>query len=376
MRGRTQSGRGSFWTWRDSMYDVANGLDPESYYHLAKAVYSEMALAGIGVVGEFHYVHHQPGGALYDNRNAMSEALVSAATEVGIRITMLDTLYLHGGLDRSGYFPLRSEQERFSDRTAAAWLKRRDRWSLPEHRLVRLGAAAHSIRAVDPNSITQLQDWATEHDAPLHIHVSEQPAENKACLKFHQATPVEILHQRGLLAPNVTVIHATHLSDSDIKVLGDAATICCFCPTTERDLADGIGPSTKLLEAGAEICLGSDSHAVIDLFEEARALELNERLSTLRRGNHRVSDLLVMATSVGYRSLGWPDGGRLEAGALADFITVDLESVRTAGTPPGPEIVFSAAPADVTNVVVAGETIVSPGSKPKIDWAAALNAQN
>jgi len=373
MRGRTQSGRGSFWTWRDSMYDVAKGLDPDSYHHLATAVYSEMALAGIGAVGEFHYVHHRAGGILYDNPNAMAEALVSAAADVGIRITMLDTLYLHGGLDRSGYFPLRPEQERFSDRTAANWVRRRHQWDVPDHRLVRLGAAAHSIRAVDPHAMMEVQGWALEHDAPLHIHVSEQPDENKACVDFHRATPVEVLQAHELLAPNVTVVHGTHLTGSDVATLGDHGITCCFCPTTERDLADGIGPSAELLEAGAHICFGSDSHAVIDLFEEARALELNERLSTLRRGNHRVSDLLVMATSVGYRSLGWPDGGRLEVGGLADFITVDLASVRTAGTPPGPEIVFSAAPADVTNVVVDGETIVSPSTRPKVDWAAAYN---
>ncbi len=373
MRGRAQSGRGSFWTWRDNMYEVAGGLDPESYYHLAKAVYSEMALAGIGVVGEFHYVHHQPGGLKYDNPNAMAEALVSAATEVGIRITMLDTLYLHGGLDRNGYFPLRPEQERFSDRTAADWIKRRDKWSLLPHRLVKQGAAAHSIRAVDPTSIVKLQGWALEHDAPLHIHVSEQPDENKACKTFHRKTPVEVLRQRDLLAPNVTLIHATHLTETDVQSLGEAQTRVAFCPTTERDLADGIGPSLDLLEAGAEICFGSDSHAVIDLFEEARALELNERLASLRRGNHRVDDLLDMATSVGYQSLGWPDGGRIEVGALADFTTVCLQSVRTAGTPAGPEIVFSASPSDVTHVVVDGEMVVSPGTGSKIDWAAVYN---
>ena len=373
MRGRTQSGRGSFWTWRDTMFDVARRLDPDRYYDLAKAVYSEMALAGVGVVGEFHYVHHRPGGAHYDSPNAMSEALVSAATEVGIRITMLDTLYLHGGLDRNGYFALRQEQERFSDRSAVEWVDRRSKWSLPEHALVRPGAAVHSIRAVDPMSMVQVQNWALEHDAPLHVHVSEQPDENKVCSDYHQATPAEVLHRHDLLAPNVTLIHGTHLTDSDVQLVGDAHSTVCFCPTTERDLADGIGPSTALIEAGAQICLGSDSHAVIDLFEEARALELNERLSLLQRGNHRVSDLLVMATSTGYRSLGWGDGGRLEVGGLADFTTIDLESSRTAGTPAGAEIVFSATPSDVVNVVVNGETIVAPGVEPKVDWATAYS---
>lgn len=368
LRARTHDRSGDFWTWRHAMYAVAQRLDPDSYHRLALGVFAEMAEAGIGVVGEFHYVHHRPDGSPYagsghGDANAMGEALAAAADEVGIRLTLLDTLYLYGGLGAGGHQPLRPEQRRFSDGSVEAWVDRRRAWPGGDHGLVRRGAALHSVRAVDVTSVAPFID----HDEPLHIHVSEQPAENEACYAAHGVSPTRHLANHGMLGPHTTIIHGTHLSEADILVLARAGTGCCFCPTTERELADGVGPSAALVEAGVPLCFGSDSHAVIDVLEEARALEMNQRLATLRRGCHQPDELLMMATTNGYRALGWDDGGRLKVDDLADFAVIGLDSVRTVGTPPGPAVVFSATQADVTDLVVAGRAVVSDGRHHSVD---------
>jgi cytosine/adenosine deaminase-related metal-dependent hydrolase len=193
----------------------------------------------------------------------------------------------------------------------------------------------------------------------LHAHVSEQPAENEACLAAYGTSPAAALAHAGALGPAFTAVHATHLLPGDAKLLSGSSV--CLCPTTERDLADGIGSAAALSAAGARLCLGSDSHAVIDLFEEARAVELDERLATLRRGHHSAAALLAGATAGGAMSLGWPDAGHIEVGALADMVTVSTGSVRLAGAPVEsllPAIVFAASSADVTDVIVGGRFVV------------------
>jgi cytosine/adenosine deaminase-related metal-dependent hydrolase len=168
------------------------------------------------------------------------------------------------------------------------------------------------------------------------------------------------------------VVHATHLSTQDIERLGASGTRACFCPTTERELADGIGPARALAEAGTPLCLGSDSHAVIDLFEEARAVELHERLRTLRRGHFTPTELLTAAT--GHDALGWPDAGRIAPGYRADLVTVALDSVRTTGTEPLSGTVFAATAADVTHVVVDGRPVVTDGRHRDLDVTKELRA--
>jgi formiminoglutamate deiminase len=202
--------------------------------------------------------------------------------------------------------------------------------------------------------------WAAGRRAPLHLHLSEQRAENEACLAATGRTPAALASSAGVLGPRTTAVHATHLTSEDVALLGATRTAVCLCPTTERDLADGIGPARPLADAGSPLCLGSDSHAVIDLFEEARAVELNERLATERRGQHRPADLLTAATEAGMTALGW-DAGRLAPGRLADLVTVDPRSVRLAGTRPDSAVdhlVFAATAADVTSVVVSGRQVV------------------
>jgi formiminoglutamate deiminase len=358
LRGRTQASRGTFWTWREQMYLVAERLTPESYLSLAGAVYAEMALAGISCVGEFHYLHHAPGGSPYAEPNVMGQALLAAAAEAGIRITLLDTCYLTGGIER----PLEGPQLRFGDGDADAWAARAALIDPPGH--ARLGAAIHSVRAVPPDQMGLVVEWAAERAAPLHVHLSEQRAENTACLAAYRRTPTRLLADVGALAPLTTTVHATHLTEDDVDLLGTTATATCMCPTTERDLADGIGPARALADAGAPIILGSDSHAVIDLFEEARAVELDERLRTEERGHWTAGELLRAATSDGHAALGWPEAGRLAPGALADFVTVALNTPRLAGTrraTVAESVVFAATSADVRHLVVGGREVVRDG---------------
>ncbi|KAB8160160.1 formimidoylglutamate deiminase [Streptomyces sp. 3MP-14] len=359
LRSTAQVGGGTFWTWRNAMYDLSLLLDPDGYYALARAVYAEMALAGITCVGEFHYVHHQPDGTPYHEPNAMAEALIAAAGEAGIRITLLDTCYLSAGFGR----PPDRHQRRFSDGTVDAWAERAD--ALRATDLARIGAAVHSVRAVPAEALATVADWAARHGAPLHVHLSEQPGENEECLAAHGRSPTQLLADHGVLTRRTTAVHATHLEEADVALLGAAGTGACLCPTTERDLADGIGPAVRLRDAGCPLSLGSDSHAVIDLFEEARAVELGERVRTHARGHFTADQLLRCATENGHAALGWPEAGRLETGALADFTTVSLDTVRTAGPPPrlaAEAVIFAATGADVRHTVVGGRHIVRHGS--------------
>lgn len=352
LRGRTHGDGGTFWTWREAMYRVAGRLDPDSYLRLARAVYAEMALAGVTCVGEFHYVHHDAGGLRYDDPNVMAEALRQAARDAGIRITLLDTAYLAGGIGAG----VDGAQRRFSDGSADAWASRAG--SLRASDQMRVGAAIHSVRAVPAGALPVIVGASQDLGGPLHVHLSEQPAENEACLAHYGRTPAALLGDHGVWSANATAVHATHLSAPDIALLGGAGVTACLCPTTERDLADGIGPARALADAGAALSLGSDQHAVIDLLEEARALESHERLASGRRGRFTPGELVAALTA--HASLGWPDAGRLETGARADFTVVRRDSVRTAGTLPA-QVALAATASDVTTVVVDGAEIVTDG---------------
>jgi formiminoglutamate deiminase len=350
LRAHTQRGRGDFWTWRDQMYSVAERLDPDSYLALATAVYAEMALAGITTVGEFHYLHHAAAGVPYANPNAMGEALIEAAKAAGIRIALLDTCYLTGGFDQA----LSLRQKQFGDGDAERWRERAELLRKQAGPAVVIGAAIHSVRAVPAEQLSTVAGWP---ELPLHVHLSEQPAENDACLAMHGCTPTALLADAGVLSPRTTAVHATHLTPGDLELLQSSGTGVCLCPTTERDLADGIGPAGALVERGIPLSLGSDSHAVIDLFEESRAVELDERLAVLARGGICAETLARAAGN--HASLGFPAAGALAVGRLADFVAVDLTSVRTAGGGPTLEtLVFAASAPDVTDVVVGGNAIV------------------
>jgi formiminoglutamate deiminase len=361
LRGRTHDTRGSFWTWRDLMYQVAARLDPDGYHALARAVYAEMVLGGITAVGEFHYLHHQPDGTPYAEPNAMGEALIAAAADAGIRITLLDTLYLSSGVEDA---PLTDVQRRFGDEDPEAWAGRVAELSAAPHATI--GSAIHSVRAVPARHLAGLTVRG-----PLHLHLSEQRAENEQTHAVHGCTPTELLDRYGLLRTGTTAVHGTHLTDDDIKTLGRTGTGVCFCPTTERDLADGIGPARDLVEARAPLSLGSDSHAVLDMFEEMRSLEMDERLASEQRGRFATAELIGAAAR--HDALGWDDAGAIAPGMRADLVAVRLDGVRTAGMGPGGAI-YAATAADVSHVIVDGRTVVADGRHASIDVAAELRA--
>jgi formiminoglutamate deiminase len=344
LRGRTHADGGTFWTWREAMYRLAARLDPDSYYELARLVYAEMVLAGFTCVGEFHYLHHAPGGRRYADPNAMGVALIEAARDAGIRLRLLDTCYLAGCLDPSGYQPLIGPQLRFGDGDVSSWLSRA--LLLPD-----VGLALHSVRAVPASQLAGFDGGGR----PVHVHLSEQPAENEACQAYHECTPTELLYTYGVLGPATTAVHATHLSTHDIFLLGKTATTSCFCPTTEFDLADGIGPARSLMAAGSPLALGTDQHAVVDPFAEARGLEYGARVRSGHRGCFTPAELVTAATAAGHRALGWPLNGRIEVGAAADLV-----AVRLTGADPD-QAILAASAADVDTVVVSGKVVASEG---------------
>jgi formiminoglutamate deiminase len=308
----------------------------------------------------------------------MGLALIEAARESGIRIALLDTCYLSGGLDADGYRPLSAAQARFGDGDVDSWRSRvaaldaavcvqrddaggaRSVTSVPRNADdVRLGAAMHSVRAVPATMLPTIA--AATRDRPVHVHLSEQPAENEACLAFHGRTPAELLADAGLLAPNLTAVHATHLTPSDIALLGGADVTACICPSTEADLADGIGPARELADAGSPISLGSDQHALVDALGEMRALEHGERLRTGRLGRFTPAELVDIGTVHGHRCLGWPGAGRIAPGAPCDLVAVRTDTARTAGAAPE-QLVHAAGGADVHEVVIGGRTVVRDGA--------------
>ncbi|MEX1005867.1 MAG: formimidoylglutamate deiminase [Acidimicrobiia bacterium] len=347
LRGRTQDGAGDFWAWRTQMYRLAGRLDPAAYFRLARATFSEMVLAGYTTVGEFHYLHHGPAGRPYDDRNEMGHTVLAAAKDAGIRLTLLDTCYLHGGFDR----PLDVVQRRFGDDSVDAWATRMT--ELRPTDAARIGAAVHSVRACTPDEIAGVV--AASEGRPLHAHVSEQPAENEGCQAAFGRTPTRVFADAGALDRRFTAVHGTHLTDDDRVLLGGAHSTVCVCASTERDLADGIGDVPALVGAGARISIGSDSNAVIDAFDESRSLELNERLRTGRRGHLTIDQLLDALTD--HASLGWDDAGKITVGNRADLVTLDLGSVRLAGSSVATMLttaVHAADPADVTTVTIDG----------------------
>lgn len=351
LRGRTNA-RGSFWTWREEMYRIANRLDPDTYLDLATATYAEMVMAGFTAVGEFHYLHHQPDGTPYSDPNQMGDVLKEAAKRAGIRLTLLDTCYLSGGIGQ----PLRPEQLRFGDGNVDRWAERSSRLTADEN--TRIGAAIHSVRAVPADAMPKVAEAASGR--PLHVHLSEQPQENGECLAIYGVTPSELLSREGILGAETTAVHATHIEASDIALLSSSATGVCLCPTTERDLGDGIDSGFALDQAGVRISLGTDQHVAIDAFEEMRGIEMNQRLTEHARGLFPSDHLIRISSENSHRALGWPHGGRIAVGAPCDLVAVDLDSVRTSGSEPD-QIVMAATAADVLTVIVGGREIVAQG---------------
>ena len=364
IRGRTeystllQTGaeRDTFWTWRESMYHAAQAMTPERLYLVARMTFLEMALSGITTVGEFHYV---------DQDLNVARAMLRAADEVGLGITLLRTAYVRAGWKKDP----NPGQARFLTPDAGQFLADTDALSAEG---ANVGVAPHSVRAVPIDYIRAVAEYAKARDLPVHMHVSEQPAEVEACLGEYGRRPVELLHDYGILSERFTAVHAIHITEQEAAMLGESTV--CACPTSERNLGDGAVPADPLFAAGARICFGSDSNVQIDLLEDARELEYHLRMNRLERAvlapdlsrEGLARRLFAGATEAGAKSL-MSCGGTLEAGRSADFFTVDLNDCSVAGASPESllsHIVFSLERAAVREVCIGGRMAIRDGTHP------------
>ena len=374
IRGRTQfraPGRSDFWSWREAMYRVAGRIGPDELHAVALLAFHEAARAGVTTVGEFHYLSRDPAGRPYAEPDLLARTVVRAAREVGLRVVLLRAAYARGG---AGVEP-GPAQRRFLDDSPDDVLASATRLATAarDDRAVSVGLAPHSVRACPADWIARLAGEARSRGWPLHLHVSEQPAEVEQCRAEHGLTPVALLDRLGALGPGSTAVHAIHLTPDDVATLGRTRTGVCACPTTERDLGDGVVPADALLRAGAGMALGSDSYVETDLLAEARSLEGNLRLLRGERGVLDPGDgrpdglaarLLGFATGGGMAALGLP-GGRLAPGDPADFVSWDLDDPSLAGSSSGnllSTLVFSGSRAAVRDVVVAGEPVREDGA--------------
>lgn len=390
LRGRTEfrtsNQRDSFWTWRELMYSAAARLTAADIYDASRLAFLEMALHGITAVGEFHYLHHQPDGRPYDDPNLLAKEVVRAASDTGLRIALLRVAYARSGF-QVGPNP---RQARFIEADAESYLRNLEGLTkdlmvdgaLPDSRAsdtAWVGVAPHSVRAVPLEYLRTVIDYANQNQLPVHMHVAEQPAEVSACIEEHGRSPIALLETEGFLSERFTAVHAIHVTPKAVPSFARTGAMVCACPTTERNLGDGVVPADEYLKHGVPICLGSDSHAQIDLLEDARELELHLRLQklaravlsvsspTAREGRDQASESAVLlfdcATSNGARSIG-SSGGSLKPGLAADFFTVDLNDPAIAGCSTETllaGIVFALSRAAVREVVVAGKPIVSEG---------------
>lgn len=393
---RSETRADSFWTWREMMYSAATRLTAEDVYDASRMAFLEMTLSGITAVGEFHYLHHAPDGGSYDDPNLLAKEVVRAANDLGLRIALLRVAYARSGFQTAA----NPKQARFIESDAQTYLRNLERLiadvrgrALPDgragapHASAWVGVAPHSVRAVPLDYLHEVFTHASQNDLKVHMHVAEQPAEVSACVEEHGRSPLALLETEGLLNERFTAVHAIHVTPKVIPSFARSGAMVCACPTTERNLGDGVVPADEYLKHNVPICLGTDSHAQIDLLEDARELEYHLRLQKLERAvlsvrspgvsegtsgqeafpEGRASDTAALlfdcATVNGARSIGAP-GGTLEAGRPADFFTVSLDDPSIAGASSDDllaGIVFTLSRAAVREVVVGGKPLVSEG---------------
>jgi formimidoylglutamate deiminase len=390
LRGRTEyrtsDQRDSFWTWREMMYSAATRLSPEDVYDASRMAFLEMALSGITSVGEFHYLHHAPDGRPYDDPNLLAKEVIRAANDLGLRIALLRVAYARSGFqvqanprqlrfieDSETY--LQNLESLICNLGKGAERKPSTDFNSEGAETAWVGVAPHSVRAVPLEYLALVIGYANKHGLKTHMHVAEQPAEVSACVEEYRRTPAALLESEGLLGPDFTAVHAIHVTPKAIAAFAKTGAMVCACPTTERNLGDGVVPADGFQRNGTAICLGTDSHAQIDLLEDARELEYHVRLQKLERAVISPGDrsdnpaadaacyLFDCATINGARSIDAP-GGMLAAGKPADFFTVDLDDPSIAGASQNDllaGIVFTLSRAAVREVVVAGKPVVSEG---------------
>jgi formimidoylglutamate deiminase len=377
LRGRTEhrtaNQQDSFWTWREMMYSAAARLTPGDIYDASRMAFLEMILGGITAVGEFHYLHHNPEGLPYDDPNLLAKEVVRAARDVGLRIALLRVAYARAGFQTEP----NPGQARFIEHDPETYVRNLEALvgDLNRSPTAWVGVAPHSVRAVPLDYLRQVVAYANERELPVHMHVAEQTAEVSACIQEYGRSPVALLETEGLLGDRFTAVHAIHVTPKAIATLGRGGATVCACPTTERNLGDGVIPADAYFKQGVTIALGTDSHAQIDLLEDARELEYHLRLQRMERavlasgvlpeGGAPVlaTRLFDCATINGAKAIG-ASGGTLEPGRPADFFTVDLNDASIAGASGDDllaSVVFSLSRAAVLDVVVGGTQIVSEG---------------
>ncbi|HEY6217240.1 MAG TPA: formimidoylglutamate deiminase [Pyrinomonadaceae bacterium] len=366
IRGRTehrsQHTTDSFWTWREQMYAAANSLEPDEIYTVSRLAFLEMALTGITAVGEFHYIHHSRDGSPYSDPNLLEREVIRAARDVGIRIALLRVAYARAGYQTEP----NPQQVRFIEDTPDLYLKNLEQLLDVNDDMAWIGVAPHSVRAVPLDYLKTIVAFANERALPVHMHVAEQPAEVSACIAEYGRSPVAVLETEGLLSKRFTAVHAIHVTPKAIAALARNRAFVCACPTTERNLGDGVVPVDTYFDAGVRVSLGTDSQIQIDLLEDARELEYHLRLQKLERNvlaPALAKRLFDCATVNGAASIGF-DGGRIKPGAPADFFTVDLNDPSIAEASVDDlltNIVFSLSQRAVRDVIVGGKRIVENG---------------
>ena len=345
-----------FWTWRTEMFALADTLNPDSMRAVALETYAEMVGGGYSVVGEFHYVHHQPDGTPYDDPNAMAHAVADAAVEAGLPIVLLPAAYHRGGWDGED-IPPAVGQRRFCDPTVEAFLARVDalRTFASSRPGVDVGIAAHSVRAVGSSWLEAIAEYSERHGIVRHVHAHEQRRELAECQAEHGCSPIELLDRTGFLGPRATVIHGIHVSDGDVEALERTSTTVASCPTTEGNLGDGYLPAMVYAEAGVPLAIGSDSQVRIDPFEEARELETGSRRERQLRSGllAAVGDLWTELCRNGYRSLG------LAGEPEQPMIEIDLDHVDLRGVDPA-DLPFALVTCASAGVVIRGVAPATP----------------
>ncbi|MFO0611828.1 MAG: formimidoylglutamate deiminase [Polyangiaceae bacterium] len=280
-RPATESGTDDFWSWRKAMFGLAESLTPESMHAIARVAYAELFRRGVRTVGEFHYVHHQMGGTPYEDRTILAETMIRAAREEGLRIALLRVVYRRAAVGRAP----QGAQTRFCDAKLEDAFRDVEALRAKHARdpNVVIGIAPHSVRAVAPDELKEVGRFAEKEKLVIHAHVAEQRAEVDACLAETKKRPVEHLADVGVLGERFVAVHATHLEAHEAKLLGDSRSRVCLCPTTERDLGDGLPDLKSLLTHGVGLSVGVDSHVVTSPLEEIRAIETAERLRLEKR---------------------------------------------------------------------------------------------
>jgi formimidoylglutamate deiminase len=338
LRGRAERGWAEshaqdddFWTWRTEMFRLAENLDPTSMRQLASDTYAEMVGAGYGVVGEFHYVHHQPDGTPYPEPNEMAIAVAEAAAEAGLEIVLLPAAYHRGGWADGSDLPPAPGQRRFCDPDVDSFLTRVEalrRWaeSVPG---VEVGVAAHSVRAVPGSWLEAIAAYSETYGLVRHVHAHEQRRELDECQAEHGCSPIELLERTGFLGPRASVIHGIHVSARDVELVARTGTTIVSCPTTEGNLGDGYLPAMAYAQAGVPLAIGSDSQVRIDPFEEARELETGSRRERQLRSGllAAVGDLWGALCRNGYRSLGLDPDRELTGTVEIDLEHPDLRGI-------------------------------------------------